>query len=96
MRPGLRLVCIVTFWRLGYTGEGARPCVESVTVKEIISKVDINKDGVLAAASAGQLNKGGYVLHEPGLQATLQWEFWMLNLPAGTSWFSKASLRVLF
>ena len=45
-------------------GEGARPCVASVTVKEIISKVDINKDGVLAAASARKLDKGGYVLQE--------------------------------
>ena len=46
------------------SGEGARPCVESVTVKEITSKVDINKDGVLAAASARKLDKGGYVLQE--------------------------------
>ena len=44
------------------SGEGARPCVESVTVKEIISKVDINKDGVLAAALAWKLGKRGYVL----------------------------------
>ena len=46
------------------SAEGARPCVEPVTVKEIISKVDINKDGVLAAASVRKLDKGGYVLQE--------------------------------
>ena len=59
-------------WRLGFmdeegrltSGEGARPCIESVTVKEIISKVDINKDGILAAASARKLDKEGYVLQE--------------------------------
>ena len=64
---GLRIT-----WRLGFmdeegrltSGEGARSCVESVTVKVIISKVDINKDGVLAAASARKLDKGGYVLQE--------------------------------
>ena len=57
-------------WRLGFmdeegrptSGEDARPCVESVTVKEIISMVDINKAGVLAAASARKLDKGGYAL----------------------------------
>ena len=59
-------------WRLGFVdeegrvtrGEGAKPCVESesVTVKDIICKVDINKDGILAAASARKLDKSGYVL----------------------------------
>ena len=33
-------------------------------MKEIISKVNINKDGVLAAASARKLDKRGYVLQE--------------------------------
>ena len=92
-------------WRLGFTdeegrltpGEGARPCVESVTVKEIISKVDINKDGVLAAASARKLDKGGYVLQERA-RATRDSAvgFLMLNLRAGTSWFRKACLTTMF
>ena len=39
------------------SGEGAKPCVESVTVKEISSKVDMNKDGSSCrgfGAEAGQ------------------------------------------
>ena len=66
-------------------------------MKEIISKVDINKDGVLAAASARKLDKGGYVLQERARVARdAAGGFWMLNLPAGMSWFLKAGLRVLF
>ena len=56
-------------WRLGFLDEkgqlgyeGARPALEPVKVKEIITKVDINKDGVLAASSSRKLDKGGYSL----------------------------------
>ena len=66
-------------WRLGFmdeegkltSGNGARPCVESVTVKEIISKVDINKDGVLAAASARKLEVM-FSKNEPGFIGMLR------------------------
>ena len=58
-------------WRLAYLNEegelglaGARPAQEPVKIKEIICKVDISKDGVLAAASARKLDKGGYALEE--------------------------------
>ena len=34
------------------SSEGSRPAIETVTVKEVITKVDLNRDGVLAAASA--------------------------------------------
>ena len=34
-------------------------------VVDIISKVDLNRDGVLAAASSRKLDKGGYHLQDP-------------------------------
>ena len=59
-------------WQLAYlaedgsltSSEGTRPADESVTIREIISKVDLNRDGVLAAASARKLDKGGYSLQD--------------------------------
>ena len=44
--------------------EGVRPAHESISVKDVICKVDVNRDGVLAAASARKLDKGGYSLQE--------------------------------
>ena len=44
--------------------EGTRPAHESISVKDVICKVDLNRDGVLAAASARKLDKGGYSLQE--------------------------------
>ena len=44
--------------------EGTRPAHESISVKDVICKVDVNRDGVLAAASARKLDKGGYSLQE--------------------------------
>ena len=44
--------------------EGSRPALETVSVKEVITKVDLNKDGVLAASSARKLDKAGYSLQE--------------------------------
>ena len=41
-----------------------RPAHESISVKDVICKVDVNRDGVLAAASARKLDKGGYSLQE--------------------------------
>ena len=58
-------------WRLAYLDEegqlgweGTRAALEPVTIKEIICKIDINRDGVLAASSARKLDKGGYSLQE--------------------------------
>ena len=39
--------------------------MEPVKVVDIISKVDLNRDGVLAAASSRKLDKGGYHLQDP-------------------------------
>ena len=44
------------------TREGTRPAHESISVKDVICKVDVNRDGVLAAAFARKLDKGGYSL----------------------------------
>ena len=44
--------------------EGTRPAHESISVKDVVCKVDVNRDGVLAAASARKLDKGGYSLQE--------------------------------
>ena len=46
------------------THEGTRPAHESISVKDVICKVDVNRNGVLAAASARKLDKGGYSLQE--------------------------------
>ena len=58
-------------WRLAYLdeegqigSEGSRPSLEPVSIKEIICKVDLSKDGALAAGSARKLDKGGYSLKE--------------------------------
>ena len=59
-------------WALAYlkedgsmtSSEGSRPCIETVSVKEVITKVDLNRDGVLAASSARKLDKAGYLLQE--------------------------------
>ena len=59
-------------WALAYlkedgsmtTSEGSRPSIETVSVKEVITKVDLNRDGVLAASSARKLDKAGYLLQE--------------------------------
>ena len=59
-------------WRLAFlneegkvSAEGTRPVLEPVKVVDIISKVDLNRDGVLAAASSRKLDKGGYHLQDP-------------------------------
>lgn len=44
--------------------EGVRPLLEPVSIKEVICKVDLMKDGALAASSARKLDKGGYSLKE--------------------------------
>ena len=46
------------------SSEGSRPSIETVSVKEVITKVDLNRDGVLAASSARKLDKAGYLLQE--------------------------------
>ena len=46
------------------SSEGSRPAIETVSVKEVITKVDLNRDGVLAASSARKLDKAGYLLQE--------------------------------
>ena len=59
-------------WALAYlkedgsmtSSEGSRPCIETVSVKEVFTKVDLNRDGVLAASSARKLDKAGYLLQE--------------------------------
>ena len=58
-------------WRLEFLNEegsvgpdGTRPLLEPVSIKEVICKVDLMKDGVLAASSARKLDKGGYSLKE--------------------------------
>ena len=59
-------------WRLAFlneegkvSAEGTKPILEPVKVVDIISKVDLNRDGVLAAASSRKLDKGGYHLQDP-------------------------------
>ena len=49
--------------------DSTRPAHESISVKDVICKVDVNRDGVLAAASARKLDKGGYSLQEPAVVA---------------------------
>ena len=59
-------------WALAYlkedgsmtSSEGSRPSIETVSVKEVVTKVDLNRDGVLAASSARKLDKAGYSLQE--------------------------------
>ena len=58
-------------WRLEFLNEegnvgpdGTRLLLEPVSIKEIICKVDLMKDGVVAASSARKLDKGGYSLKE--------------------------------
>ena len=58
-------------WTLGYLNEageigleGSRPALEPVAIREIICKVDLSKDGALAAASSRKLDKGGYSLKD--------------------------------
>ena len=65
-------------WKLEYLDEegrggqeGARPLLEPVTMKEVICKVDLMKDGALAASSARKLDKGGYSLKEAGVRVHL-------------------------
>ena len=41
-----------------------RPSLDVVTIKRLITKLDINADGVLDAAGARRLDKGGYRLSE--------------------------------
>jgi hypothetical protein len=38
--------------------------LDQVRLKEVITKADISKDGVLAAATSRKLDKAGYRLHE--------------------------------
>ena len=65
-------------WKLEYLDEegrcrqeGTRPLHELVTIKEVICKVDLMKDGALAAGSARKLDKGGYSLKESGVRVHL-------------------------
>ena len=65
-------------WKLEYLDEegrggqeGTRPLLEPVTMKEVICKVDLMKDGALAASSARKLDKGGYSLKEAGVRVHL-------------------------
>ena len=44
-----------------------RPFLDVVTIKRLITKLDINADGVLDAAGARRLDKGGYRLSESTL-----------------------------
>ena len=44
-----------------------RPSLDVVTIKRLITKLDINADGVLDAAGARRLDKGGYRLSESTL-----------------------------
>ena len=44
-----------------------RPSLDVVTIKRLITKLDINADGVLDAAGARRLDKGGYGLSESTL-----------------------------
>ena len=58
-------------WQLAYLDEegqmgleGTRPALEPVSIKEVICKVDLSRDGILAAGSARKLDKGGYSLRD--------------------------------
>ena len=58
-------------WALAYlneTGEvaenGTRPWIEQIRLKEVATKVDISREGVLGAASSRKLDKSGYRLFE--------------------------------
>ena len=50
------------------TTEGTRPAVETVSVKDMITKIDLGNNGLIAAASARKLEKGGYHLQERAVQ----------------------------
>ena len=52
--------------------EGTRPDLDQVRLKEIITKADISRDGILAAATSRKLDKAGYRLHEEGGLGLLQ------------------------
>ena len=49
------------------SADGTRPSLDQVRLKEVITKADISKDGVLAAATSRKLDKAGYRLHEDAI-----------------------------
>ena len=58
-------------WLLSYLDEegqpslqGSRPEIEQIRLKDVVTKADISKDGILAAATSRRLDKSGYKLYE--------------------------------
>ena len=58
-------------WVLAYLNEegtvddnGTQPVIDQVKLKEVVTKADINRDGVLAASTSRKLDKAGYKLLE--------------------------------
>ena len=43
---------------------GTQPVIDQVKLKEVVTKADINRDGVLAASTSRKLDKAGYKLLE--------------------------------
>ena len=90
-------------WRLAYIAEdgaltlseGTRPAHEAVTVREIISKVDLNRDGVLAAASARKLDKGAYSLQDRTLERASRARTGVLSIREALADLLVAEPRVL-
>ena len=75
--------------------EGTRPAHEAVTVREIISKVDLNRDGVLAAASARKLDKGAYSLQDRTLERASRARTGVLSIREALADLLVAEPRVL-
>ena len=58
-------------WVLAFLNEegaveenGTRPVIERIKLKEVVTKADISRDGVLAASTSRKLDKAGYRLFE--------------------------------
>ena len=54
--------------------DGTRPEIDQVKIKEVVTKADISRDGILAASTSRKLDKAGYRLHDDELVALLQFE----------------------
>ena len=66
-------------WVLAFLNEegaveenGTRPVIERIKLKEVVTKADISRDGVLAASTSRKLDKAGYRLFEERVASLVQ------------------------
>eukprot|EP00435_Cladocopium_sp_Y103_P030926 s3758_g7.t1 len=66
-------------WVLSFLNEegavdenGTRPVIERIKLKEVVTKADISRDGVLGASASRKLDKAGYRLFEERVVALVQ------------------------